>query len=137
VYIPDLSPCHYYGAHPTLGRHQLLAVGWLEPGHDFVHGPPDDALANTLKRYFGTYGRGFFAGGHHCGFCFEAAGGLPALPRSLDDVPIGYKDLFFSIPNQAALFAVPELITHYMTVHHSQPPARFCEAVAWRPPIEV
>jgi hypothetical protein len=45
--------------------------------------------------------------------------------------------VFFPIPDHDALFAVPELIAHYMTVHHYQPPAKFREAVAWRPPIEV
>jgi hypothetical protein len=50
-----------------------------------------------------------------------------ALPRSSEDPPIGYKDVFFPIPDHDALFAVP---AHYMTVHHYQPPARFREAVA-------
>jgi hypothetical protein len=72
-----------------------------------------------------------------CQAPFEAAGGLPAPPRSSEDPPIAYKDVFFPIPDHDALFAVPELIAHYMTVHHYQPPARFREAVAWRPPIEV
>ena len=137
MYYADLAPCNYFQSHPTLAGIRLLAVGWLEPGHDFLRGESDLELAEAVARLFRTHGRGFFAGGHHCGFCFEARGGVPALPESLTGLAVGFKDLFLAIPNEDAFFALPELISHYMTAHGYQPPPALREAVAWRPPVEV
>ena len=137
MYYSDLAPCDYFRWHEALAGVRLLAIGWLEPGHSFQCGKPDLELAETLARLFRAHGRGFLAGGHHCGFCFEAAGGLPAMPKSLDGIAVGYRDLFLRFPDQEALFAVPELISHYITAHRYQPPAALREAVAWRPPVEM
>jgi hypothetical protein len=38
AYLPDLSPCDYFGFDPE-GR--LLAVGWLEPGQPYSEGKVD------------------------------------------------------------------------------------------------
>ena len=137
MHYPDLAPCEYFQGHPALAAAELVAVGWLEPGYPFARGQPDLALVETLVKLFGSYGRSFFAGGHACGLCLEAAGGPAAPAKALRNLPMGYKDLFLAIPNRAAFFAVPELITHYIAFHGYQPPEGLREALTWRPPVEL
>ena len=74
-------------------------------------------------------------GYHYCHLCIRDLGGESRL-QSLDRD--ARNDLHLSLPRESAefrvkgtgvVYAVPQLVLHYIAAHHYLPPAEFCEAV--------
>ena len=120
AHFDDLAACTYFHD-PQLPP--LLAVGWLEPEHDF---PTGDVSAEVLPRLIAIrrsekmpWPR-FYMGGVTC-WCGD---------RGM----FSKKNLF--IPGNGVVFASPEGILHYIAAHSYRPPDSFIEAVLSAPDIE-
>jgi hypothetical protein len=113
TWYKDLENCDYFG---TKAANSLLAVGWLERGHDFTSGNIDKEIYDRLCELFqDPFQPVISAGLHICDLCqfSEKFGGV--------------HNLF--VPNGETIFVCPELILHYIDAHWYKPPASFCEAV--------
>ena len=126
TYIPNLTPCTY-GSFWRLTP--LLAIGWLEPGHEFPRGTVKRATRDRLKALFSAHRSPVsFFGSHTCGFCAQAAGIDPAYAaRMRNDLPSGFANIL--VPGRKVVYVVPELILHYIDAHQYRPPSAFTDAV--------
>ncbi len=125
----DLEPCTYFG--PT--RLPLLAVGWLQAGHEVPQGPvpPVDVLIKLAQALEVPSSRGFL-GWHDCDLCRLDLG-----PRTLCfmlgemsssmEVKMGIRNLF--VPAKTVAYVAPSLLFHYVDSHGYGPPPEFVEAV--------
>lgn len=129
AHFRDLAPCTYFG--PT--RIPLLAVGWLEAGHEVPPGPipPEDVLTKLAEmlEVRSSYG---FLGWHDCDLCRLGVG--PRLLRfmlgsmsSSVEVEMGIRNLF--VPAKDVAYVAPSLIFHSVDSHGYGPPLEFIEAV--------
>jgi hypothetical protein len=113
VWIDDLSP---YGDSP-----RILAVGWLERGHEYPEGEVSAEVYATLENLLvAPWQPSAAAGAHQCDLCVFTA------EKS------GTKNVL--IPGEGRVYVAPELILHYMNAHRYQPPVEFCRAVTTCPP---
>ena len=122
AHFDDLAPCTYFRSDKRLPP--LVAVGWLEEGHDFPTGDVPTALLPRLFAFRQStklpwpY---FYMGGQFC-WC-----------RTPDSY--SHRNLF--VPGNGVVYAAPEGIRHYISVHRYRPPAEFIDAVLAAPDIET
>ena len=112
TYIADLSICDYFG--DDHGGH-LVAVGWLDGGHEYPTGKMErgdyEHLERLLKDPFQPF---VYMGIHECNICqFNGAGGT--------------YNIF--LPDDGDILVAPELILHYINCHGYLPPERFIRAM--------
>src|SRR4029077_19004278 len=94
----------------------VIAVGWLERGHDYTVGEVSAELYDKVEALLvDPWQPAVAAGSHACDLCLYKG------------EKRGTKNLF--VPDQARIFVCPELILHYMNAHRYRPPDEFCEAV--------
>jgi hypothetical protein len=119
----DLSPCTYWGgADGPLSKH-LIAVGWLEVDKPYRQGSISPELRAKLGELLADPWNPFMTlGVHECTLCGRPHRG-----------PSGWQTLF--VPGERGVFAVPELIHHYVDHHRYQPPDEFCRALESCPPM--
>ena len=145
TYFPDLSPCLYFDR-PAYRRRdgtseparvisdRLVAVGWLEPGHEFRGGHVAPAVREKLAAVLeDPWPRGMFLGSHECGHCRGEARAAAWEPHQGHDCPSGSDNLF--VPGRSVVYVAPELVTHYIDAHGYRPPDEFCDAVEACPPM--
>jgi hypothetical protein len=130
----DLSPI-WLSANE--GPPKLLAVGWLEPGHDYRRGGVELEVVRKLADLLvNPWQPGLTMGRHSCGFC-RLTGGPASFHldgRINDSAPrMGVSNLW--LPADGFLFVAPSLILHYMDSHEYSPPDEFKEAVMACPPM--
>ena len=141
----DLESCDYFdhgGDDPRFAcewSRSLRAVGWLGANADFSTGILSDEVWNSLRHLVRTAWQPFyFLGSHYCGLCVRASGGyvqdFRATDLGKDPSRSGTFNAF--IPGDGCVYVAPELILHYITEHHYQPPAVFCDAVLACPPMK-
>ena len=112
MHLEDLSS--WLGKdHPLAER--VLAVGWLENGHEYPTGASDESFYQRLAELSQDPWEPFVSGGwHECSLCqFNGA-------RSGSNI---------YIPAGRILFVAPALVEHYVSAHHYAPPAAFISAV--------
>lgn len=110
TWFADLSPCEYFGASGA-----VLAVGWLERGHDFPRGEtPRDVYDRLCALFVEPFQPVVFPGSHTCNLCQF-------------DGHEGHSNLF--VPGDGSLFAAPQLLLHYIGAHFYAPPPAFQRAV--------
>lgn len=131
TYIKDLTSCGYFRRPLTK---KLLAVGWLEPHHEFSLGRVEQGAFRALIELLRDPWQpgGGFRGLHDCGFCNE-----PEVPLRMqfDDivVQLGAKNVF--VPGSERVYVAPSLVLHYIKDHGYCPPEEFCDAVIACPPM--
>ena len=96
-----------------------IAVGWLDPDHQFPRrevAPEFMVRLKELARRYGdsaqALGWGAMGGCHTCEFCGNA---------------LGFGS--FGVPGGTKLFYAPDMIAHYVEQHGYAPPAEFVAAV--------
>lgn len=135
MHYPDLSPIQLLSREDS--PPSLLAVGWLEPGHDYRRGEVGEAFVRKLAELLvNPWQPAVAAGRHSCGFCRLTGG--PAAFRfgnlvTSSEVRIGVSNLW--LPADGFLFVAPSLILHYMDAHGYAPPDEFQAAVMACPPM--
>lgn len=110
---------------------QLIAVGWLEPGHDYQCGEVMPEFVRKLADLLiDPWQPAVSMGRHSCGFC-RLTGGPTSFRfgnlASSSVVPMGVSNLW--VPAEGFLYVTPSLILHYMDGHGYSPPLEFQEAV--------
>jgi hypothetical protein len=111
---------------PDLGTSTLIdegdhvrAIGWLSATEPFTKGDVPPEFAQRLRLFCARSGASecelswsFFMGWHDCEFCGRcmASGNL-------------------GVPAGDILFVAPEMVGHYVDVHHYRPPDVFIRAV--------
>ena len=112
-YFPDLTPCVCYDAE------NLVAVGWLDPYHEFATGDVPAPFLDKLRQLLPSGWHPFpYSAGQDCGLC--------------DGV---YRNQSLFVPAGNGFMVAPELIDHYIVCHGYQPPAEFQAAVLACPPM--
>jgi hypothetical protein len=118
TWYADLAHCDYFPFAPPA----LRAIGWLERGKPFTTGKVQPGVYEALRQMeTQPWEPVHCMGWHTCDLCLRE-------PRAT-----GVKNLF--IPGDGVIYVFPDLVTHYVSLHHYQPPECFCEAVLKCPPI--
>lgn len=128
TFFADLS--QYANAQGALEAIPMVAVGWLDAAHDFPKAVPTEAILDGLWDLCSVAvrpSRGF----HVCPFCADGTR-VVSERRGLRFALGGGEIRLFARDGHAG-FAAPNLIYHYVEVHHYQPPASFLEALATGP----
>jgi len=140
TYFPDLAPCAYFGGEERATA--LIAVAWLERGHEYSRGPVPEVVMRRLAEFRLHAWEPFnFFGSHNCDLCEHSpertarALLIPSDEWKKGRRPSGGPDrdglsctnLF--VPNGCTLFVAPEMILHYVRSHQYCPPASFCDAL--------
>jgi len=136
---------------------KLLAVGWLESGHEYPTGKvPPEVIHQLIVMLDQPWLPVVIPGYHNCSLCpdpdegapHEGSGGLsqeshglkrlpPTYSRTLSyqhySVTMGAMNLF--LPGNGVIYAAPSLILHYILQHQYAPPLPFQEAVLNCPPM--
>jgi len=122
TYFKDLSEYEY---DLRFARPGTRNIGWLGHGHEFPTKPPSDDLLESLW-IFCSISVALARGGHDCEFCpsgsaYIAKWNGQQLLQSCAEIRV------FS--EQGRIYAAPNLIFHYVQVHHYHPPEEFLEAL--------
>ena len=101
-------------------------VGWLKAGEDFPKNPPDDDLLDALWetiKHPAIRTRGL----HECDQCNKQNSNEHYKNQTLllgsNEIRIFHKE--------GDIFAAPNMIFHYVYIHHYNPPLKFREAVLY------
>lgn len=116
---PSLEPTRLYGWmwSPENGALDLpeLTVGWLEPPHEWSRSELPTLLVDKLDQLCRTSRYHITRGFHPCGICGDVADGLGSTEiRLLGD---------------GVVYAAPNKIAHYVSVHGYAPPNDFIAAL--------
>jgi hypothetical protein len=145
TYIPDLSEYNY--ARSDFYRPVAKAVGWLSREHKFETALPTDELLDLIWQYC-KFAVARMRGFHICEFCptslwaahdpvsvLEGQRGpdrLRCATRDGEDLVLGSAEIRV-FGKDGLIYAAPNLIYHYVSVHRYKPPDEFLEALKTRP----
>ena len=130
TYFKDLNPVRYHDGACCVDDWYcpLLAIGWLEKGHDFPTGICPSRVIDRLTELRSKFRTAFpahsFRGWHDCSVCSEEVG-------LLHDSHI---NLF--IPGRDVIYLATGRVDHYIDVHSYVPPKAFIEALMMCPDPE-
>ena len=124
AHFPDLSVCGCVTSDPNS---RCLAIGWLEPEHEFARGDVSVEFFERLCRLLvEPWSFVASAGVHPCAFCRFTGGGSASFKRHAVQA-IGGGLLF--VPSGSTIYVSPTSIAHYIDAHDYCPPAEFRQAV--------
>lgn len=133
AYFPDLSPYEYLAGDPECHA-ELVNVGWLDQAYAYEKGPVAGEMSERVKQICLFEATRQTRGFHRCQFCSLPV--LSSTPKQIFGTAIvaGQRRLGSAeIRVKGAgrtVYAVPDLIYHYITEHSYRPPAEFLDAVA-------
>jgi hypothetical protein len=130
AYYRDLKVSTYLPHSEGLG---FIAVGWLEPDHDYSTGVVsvnffEKLLVLLQNPWMPPY---LEAGFHECGFC-RFSRGLQDSYCYIDSKQYHFSCMgkgYIFIPNGSTVFVAPTNIAHYVDAHEYRPPDEFQKAV--------
>lgn len=125
AYFQDMTVCTYFDRSGPQGwLCRLMAIGWLEKGHEFNKGLVDarvlEKLQSLRQAFTGTFRTVIFRGLHTCNLCPAPEVGFGSLPGS---------NINLFIPTRGFVYVAPGRIDHFIEVHGYAPPDSFVEAV--------
>lgn len=125
MYYPDLTPC---GALPQSRFKVLpLAVGWLDPQHEYPRGVVADAVLERLWAFCDDPPVMSF-GIHSCEFCGDDDFVRSEVFYKGTKMLVGSCDIII-IGRRRKVYYAPDMIIHYIIDHSYLPPADFLDAV--------
>lgn len=128
MHFADLTEVSYF---PVDEGSKLIAVGWLEPGHEYSTGEVDlDFVRKLVELLVDPWQPVVTMGFHSCGFCRLTGGPTQfrlANSASSSEVAMGVSNLW--LPADGFLYVAPSLILHYIDAHGYSPPPAFQTAV--------
>ena len=102
-----------------------LNVGWLARGFEFQTGRPSSAIIERLNR-FCLVSVNARRGVHACDLC--NAPKLVKFSFAHSMYLLGFSEIrIFGAPGR--VYAAPNLVLHYMSLHHYAPPEEFIDAL--------
>jgi hypothetical protein len=125
AYFPDMTVCTYFHS-PAQSEWacRLMAIGWLESGHEFSVGVVDSRIAYKFAALRSEFRSMFpeiaFRGLHACSIC-------------KDNAPLSESHTNLFIPTTGFVYVAPGRIDHYIEEHRYAPPEHFVEAVVGCP----
>lgn len=124
AHYEDLSVCGFISPN---ANPECLAVGWLEPEHEFARGPVTLQFFERLCQLLVDPWTFVASGGvHRCGFCQFTGGGSATYKNYLIN-GVGNGLLF--IPSGPIIYVSPTNIAHYIDAHGYRPPEAYQRAV--------
>ena len=115
MWIEDFSP--------YTDSARIVAVGWLERGHQYPVGQVSaEVFAKLRALLVDPWQPAAAAGAHQCDLCLH------------EPEKAGTRNLF--VPGEQRIYVAPELILHYVNAHWYQPANEFCDAVLRCPPMK-
>jgi hypothetical protein len=132
AFLKDLSD-HTY-ANSVFGNRGTKAIGWLAQGYDFPTAVPKEEDLDLLWQYC-SISVAHMRGGHDCEFC--PTGSARRAERNGERRLLGTAEIRVFSP-VGWIYAAPNLIYHYVAVHHYRPPDEFLQALREgpRPPSQ-
>ncbi len=121
AYFEDLSVYTYF----SHTGNKTKNVGWLDRSHQFPQATPPDDLLDLIREHCKKPTVQTF-GIHHCEWC--PAGTKPQVDRVGCRVLLGSAEIRV-FPEDGMIYAAPNLIYHYVSVHHYKPPDEFIRAL--------
>src|SRR5215470_17912081 len=122
-YFEDMTDYEY--ANSVFNRPGTKNVGWLTSGQDFNKAYPDEDLLDMIWDYCAisvAQTRGI----HECEFCPPHASNIAE--RKGQKILLGSAEIrVFS--EKGDIYAAPNLIYHYVSIHHYRPPEEFIAAL--------
>jgi hypothetical protein len=125
MFFPDLEAYRYDIPVPL---HDVVTVGWLSKEHAYARQDSGADTLEAIERLIGTHRANQMRGYHVCEFC--GAEPRVAVSASGEHVLIGSAEIWIPSPDLKRIYAAPNLIHHYMSVHGYLPPQEFLDAVA-------
>jgi hypothetical protein len=134
AYFKDLSVYTYDGNERPWPLENN--VGWLGPDHSFPTAKPDESLLDLVWK-FCKVRVNRLRGIYPCHLCFVDRSQLPPFEshffeRNGEKLMLGSAEVR-TFSNRGAIFAAPNLIYHYISVHHYQPPEEFVDSLTEGP----
>jgi hypothetical protein len=123
-YFEDLSPYTYY--HSGI-RENTLNIGWLDVAYPYQRGELPISFVENLWNFVQIRLirlRGF----HVCNLCSEKVVSPLVVNKGDVDFKLGDAEIRV-LGENGKIYAAPNLIYHYITVHGYQPPDEFVQAV--------
>ncbi|MGC4043036.1 MAG: hypothetical protein QM758_04465 [Armatimonas sp.] len=148
MYFPDLSmnPWSEISQEYKPG-YRYQNIGWLSCEQEFQHGPVEEGIATYIHEQCQNHCINLMCGSHTCDLCYPANYNIFDLAGiDLHKTPIlneeqvkivnelyllenGFGNGEIWIWDTDIVYVCPQLITHYIDVHHYKPPDCFLEAV--------
>jgi hypothetical protein len=126
AYFNDLSEYTY---DLEFARPGTITVGWLDREHSFRASLPSDEILTLLWTFCST-SVALTRGLHACEFC--PSGSAYFSERNGKRLLLGAAEIrVFS--DGGRIYAAPNLIYHYVLIHHYQPPEEFVKALCKGP----
>lgn len=123
AYFPDLSPYCYF---ERLKNGNEVNVGWLDAAYEFPTGIVSDEVRlrlEALSHIRVNQSRGV----HDCEFC-ENHHGFTHYDTDEHTLQLGTAEIRV-LADDDKLYASPDLLIHYITVHNYLPPQEFIDAL--------
>ncbi len=128
TYYLDMSPYTYI---EECIRPNTFNVGWLSRGYDFERGKSSEQFYQRLLE-FCAFPICKTRGWHVCEFCgSEQAVPLNITINAQSSLILGSAEM--RVSGDYKVFASPDLIYHYVTVHEYLPPKEFINAILESP----
>ena len=120
MYVPDLAP------YPSTRWPSVQAVGWLDCHHTYTQG---QVRADAVERlaFYRANPVSLTLGVHECDFCTQQA--LDAELAHITPAQRQGCDILWIFTDHDVVYVAPDLMYHYVTVHHYQPPQIFLDAL--------
>jgi hypothetical protein len=108
---------------------QTLNIGWLDRNHPFPIQVPEEWLLNALFECCGRFATNVTKGVHRCDLCSgpQQFATLLHVERFGRSIYLGSAEIH--IQAGKTVFAAPNLIYHYVAIHHYLPPKDFVLAL--------
>jgi hypothetical protein len=124
MYFPDLSPYSFMGEEDP-GAVPLLNVGWLDDQHDFATADPSEELLSLLLRACEAR-VGTTRGWHQCELCRAD----PPITVKWGKIQLSLGGAEIRVTGASGTrYASPDMVYHYVEVHHYVPPRDFVEGL--------
>jgi hypothetical protein len=132
AYFKDLSTYSYSDVSPGPEQPPMKNIGFLEPDRRFSIHPPTEEVLDRLWEHCKISIEGS-RGSHQCKFCqpppkivYASRKGSPGLFH------LGASQIVV-FSEQGEAYVAPNLVYHYVHVHHYNPPDEFLEALIYGP----
>lgn len=125
MYYPDLQS-YRYGLPVELPG--VLTVGWLSSANEFPTRKPSQEMLDAIKRLLISNRINKMRGYHLCEFCRSSEPVKVELAQG--PLILGSAEIWVTSSSAGHVYAAPDLIYHYVSVHNYAAPENFLAAVA-------